>query len=146
MVRQLSAKLLDQLEAEYRKCIKYRAADTAKNHEEVIDRITNKRRNDFHVAVKSAIESMPELKGIGVGSSVRIDYQGMTEITVSCKLAEIHDPELDAALERKKKHCELFRDKYAELDEWRIASIKAGEALPFDCPGIPKQESPYKCG
>jgi hypothetical protein len=146
MVKQLSAKLLDQLEAEYRKCIKYRAAETSQDHERVINAINSKRRNDFAVAVKNAIESMPDLKGLAVASSITIDYRGYTEIKLSCKLDDLHDPELEKALKQKKKHCELYRGKYAELDEWRINCIKSGEVLPIDIPEIPKQESPYSCG
>ncbi len=40
----------------------------------------------------------------------------------------------------------MYRAKYAELDKWRIESIKAGQVLPIDIPEIPKQEPPkYSC-
>jgi len=145
MVRQISAKLLDQLESEYRKQIKYRAESTAKDHENVIAEINSKRQNQIAKAVRDAIESIPEFHGINVSTKVSTNYGGMTSIELQLKLDEINDPNLKAALQKKREHCEMFRDKYAELDEWRINCIKAGEVLPIDIPEIPKQEPKYSC-
>lgn len=147
MARQLSAKLLDQLEHEYKKQIKYRAEATANDHENIIRDINLKRQNQLAKAVRDAIESIPELNGVNVSSKVSSSYNGYTTIELSLRLEEIADPELKAALQKKKEHCELYREKYAELDEWRINCIKAGEVLPIEVPEIPKQDAPkYSCG
>ena len=147
MARQLSAKLLDQLETEYKRHIKYRAEATSKDHEDIIRDINLKRQNQLAKVVRDAIETIPELHGINISNKVSTSYNGYTTIELSLKLEDIPDPELMAALKKKKEHCELYRSKYAELDEWRINCIKSGEVLPIDIPEIPRQEKPtYSCG
>lgn len=146
MARQLSAKLLDQLQNEYKRHIKYRADETSKDHEDIISAINSKRQNQISKAVRDAIESIPEFKGIAVNTKTSTNYDGRVNIEISFKINEIKDPELEAALKKKREHCEMFREKYAELDRWRIESIKAGQVLPIDIPEIPKQEPPkYSC-
>ena len=145
MAKQISAKLLDQLENQYRRQIKYRAEETSRDHETIIRDINLKRQNQLAKAVRDAIETIPELRGINVGSTIKTNYNGYTIIELSLKLDEIDDPELKDALKKKREHCEMFRDKYAEIDEWRINCIKSGEVLPIDIPEIPKQEPSYRC-
>lgn len=145
MAKQISAKLLDQLENQYRRQIRYRAEETSRDHETIIGNINLKRQNQLAKAVRDAIETIPELRGINVGSTVKTNYNGYTIIELSLKLDEIDDPELKDALKKKREHCEMFRDKYAEIDEWRINCIKSGEVLPIDIPEIPKQEPSYRC-
>lgn len=145
MTKQISAKLLDQLENQYRRQIRYRAEETSRDHETIIGNINLKRQNQLAKAVRDAIETIPELRGINVGSTIKTNYNGYTIIELSLKLDEIDDPELKDALKKKREHCEMFRDKYAEIDEWRINCIKSGEVLPIDIPEIPKQEPSYRC-
>lgn len=145
MAKQISAKLLDQLENQYRRQIRYRAEETSRDHETIIGNINLKRQNQLAKAVRDAIETIPELRGINVGSTIKTNYNGYTIIELSLKLDEIDDPELKDALKKKREHCEMFRDKYAEIDEWRINCIKSGEVLPIDIPEIPKQEPSYRC-
>ena len=125
--------------------IRYRAEETSRDHETIIRDINLKRQNQLAKAVRDAIETIPELRGINVGSTVKTNYNGYTIIELSLKLDEIDDPELKDALKKKREHCEMFRDKYAEIDEWRINCIKSGEVLPIDIPEIPKQEPSYRC-
>lgn len=145
MTKQISAKLLDQLENQYRRQIRYRAEETSRDHETIIGNINLNRQNQLAKAVRDAIETIPELRGINVGSTIKTNYNGYTIIELSLKLDEIDDPELKDALKKKREHCEMFRDKYAEIDEWRINCIKSGEVLPIDIPEIPKQEPSYRC-
>ncbi len=82
----LSAKLLDQLQNEYKRHIKYRADETSKDHEEIISAINSKRQNQISKAVRDAIESIPEFKGIAVNTKTSTNYDGRVNIEISFKI------------------------------------------------------------
>lgn len=146
MTNRFSVRRLEHLESAYKSTIRRMGSEKSERLDKIISSVEKNIRNAVKEAIQNALkDKYADLISVGIDQdqhSKTIDIR----INVSYKTAAVQDETINEMLSLKREICEFYKEKYTELDAWKVKCLEEGECLPFSVPDyVPKSLSLISC-
>lgn len=147
MARQISAKLLDQLEAEYKRTIRSKTSENS----DIVEEAEAAIREDIKVAYIQTINDRLSDLGLVVTNTSYRTYDITTgnfiiSFDLDGRIVQDHIKErLSDLREAKRQQCEIMKKASMDIERWKIECIKEGKVLPIDIPLLPPIDNGIRC-